>query len=310
MSSLMVSIDWGGSKARVALVNETGIVKRFTTKSANIRFLSSEQFKDLAQEILATSRITQPAVWLIGAAGAGHKTAVELLKSALLDVLPKGTEVHIYPDYLCNHAAAFGGGDGILCVNGTGSVIYARHNEHMVKSGGFGYLLDIAPSGAYFGRKALQLMLDTTAAARAEFCKFCQHLGLADSPETLLSELYSTDEPQRLLGRYAPILTMAYDSHNQMAQAIISSSIDHILEQLLICMPQGCNLPICLYGGLWDSWPTMIKIFKQKVETGNLALKTVEAQFSSDLGPLLYYKNSTDFTARLAALLKSQEQTK
>lgn len=310
MNPFFVSIDWGGSKARIAIVNETGITKRFTTKSANIRLLSSRQLKDMVNGILATSMIAQPAIWLVGAAGAGDKKAAELLETTFLDVLTKGSEIHIYPDYLCNYAAAFAGADGVLCVNGTGSIIYARHNNKMVKSGGFGYLIDRAPSGAYFGRKALQLMLDNTAIAKTEFCKFANDSGLADLPEALLSELYSTDQPQRFLGEYAPILTMAYDRQNQMAQAIIADSLEHMLKQLLECMPEGCSLPVCLYGGLWEGWPAMTKVFKQKLKTANLALQIMEAKFSSDLGPLLYYKNSTDFTARLAAQLKSQEQTK
>ena len=52
-------------------------------------------------------------LWLIGCAGGDDKQAAHSLKRAILEADSDICGIEVYSDYVCNHAACFGGGDGI-----------------------------------------------------------------------------------------------------------------------------------------------------------------------------------------------------
>ena len=295
MSNNHVSIDWGGSELKGIF---TGNGREFKLGAGNLRLLNEEQLLQICRDVVAAAQIGDNKVtWLIGAAGADDREAAERLSLAIKTVYANSEQIVIKSDYECNHAACLDGKDGILSINGTGSVIFARCGERSVKLGGWGYALDELPSGAWFGRKALEGVMRCLEGARdSRSClnAYEQRFGKADQRK-IIDELYRAPSIQKKLGEYAPVLTDALAADCQFAAKAVKSSI----EQLVSLFQQAANqtgmvgtISLCGSGGLWEKWKDFATFVEYTATEQNLELQLVKPAKPLHLGPMIMHARS------------------
>lgn len=261
-----VSLDLGGTAARgVALRWPDGPAVPLEAPSRNLRLILDLELGRLLLTIrdqLVAAGLTGPAWWLIGAAGGRPASDAPRLAQLLADLAIPAAGLHLWRDFEANHAAAFAGGDGILTVNGTGSVLYGRWQGAEARRGGWGYLLDEVPSAGACGRWALQAILQAQAGNPVSLV-WPSLVASSLPPEaattpTLLDHLYATSSPQKVLGSFAPFLTTAADQGCPWARARLEASFDQwaaemgrLADELAIPAP----VPFAGIGGLWQHWP-------------------------------------------------------
>lgn len=312
MNYCVVSIDWGGTYLRGMLKSRDTSFTVFDLPSANIRSLSLQDIDKTVKMIVAKLKLPEkkPCLWLAGVAGGGDKSSVSLLKSRLLFFSPPGSKAHVYPDYECNYLASMMDEDGILCVNGTGSVIYCKKDGRYARFGGLGFMIDDVPSGAYWGQKALKFLLksgnDFEEAALIR--KIAKEFNVAGQKQTILRNLYSHKQPQKYLAQFAYILTMAYEQGSRVAEEIVHKSVERLCKDIFKATEIFDQKPvkICGFGGLWDNWPHFEVIMKEKCPASKLSF--VKPLYKSFIGPLVKYNFQTGEQREL--LFEAREEFK
>ena len=113
---LIVSIDWGGSKAAGIILNPvTGSCRKVESPSPNLRLAKEEAVEKTLWALLSDLGQGKSLHLFVGAAGARPEHDQERIRSALsrLGILPE--RLQVIPDYLGNLAAGAGGCFIIMC---------------------------------------------------------------------------------------------------------------------------------------------------------------------------------------------------
>lgn len=291
-----ISIDWGGTNLKGIVCANGEVSEVFELPSGNIRTVQNQQLMKICQNLyqLVTELSDPPYKWLIGAAGAGNQSVINLLKVAITMAAGSTQDIEIYPDYLCNHAAALCGSDGILSVNGTGSILFGVNAEKNIRLGGWGYLFDKTPSGAYFGKKYIEAVLMGFEGHKDYEYYYNTYIGpngeKANRHE-ILGQIYSSPSAQNYLGIFSKYLTEAYDANEPKAKAIIDSSIKSLSESIAyLALELELSKPkISGSGGLWDNWAPFKNLVKTACQTRGLQLEWQERNMPLVYGPLYHY---------------------
>lgn len=307
----LVCIDWGGTSIRAVRIAQGRIYSPSSFAAANIRTISAENLHDIANRLSTTLNVTSETTdWLIGAAGAADRVAAEKITKMMLSISGSDSTCKIFPDFLCNHAAAFGGKNGILSVNGTGSLLYAKNDDEERQLGGWGYLLDESPSGAFFGKLTLQSVLsflegDEEAQKIAE--EYSVQYGKPDR-HRILNDLYRSDNQQHYLGNFSKILTKAFDSGDKRARELIEKSIFVLINQLKYLISHSKeNFPLVLsgIGGLWENWAIFSKLIRQALNKAKLPVVLKRPLYHPVFGPLLLQSKKQQQETSFAKILQT-----
>ncbi len=310
MSQSFVSIDWGGSELKGIY---TGNRREFSMQAGNIRLLDRERLLQICRDIMHAAEIgNDSVVWLIGAAGADDLAAAKRLEEAVSNAHPACRQVIVKSDYECNHAACLAGKDGILSVNGTGSIVFAKCGQSSARFAGWGYVLDELPSGAWFGRKALEGVLRNLEGFPESLpCReaFERRFGSAER-RGIIDTLYRAASIQRKLGEYAPVLTEAYATGCPFAAKAVSASIAQLLgffRQAATQTGMSGAINLCGSGGLWQKWPKLASLVCEKAGEAGVVFNLISPSSDLSLGPLIL-QAQTD--ARALQALKESGMTR
>lgn len=142
---LILGLEGGGTKTTALL--STG--QRFTFCPLNLQLVTDRQLRAVFRQF----HPTRAAVCLAGCRTSADRQRIR----ALTNRTWPGVPVFVGNDLDSGHAAAFGpGGDGILVLSGTGSVIFGRNGDHTARAGGWGHLLGDHGSGYWLALTGLR----------------------------------------------------------------------------------------------------------------------------------------------------------
>jgi N-acetylglucosamine kinase len=150
-------VDGGGTKTAAALADRRGEVL-ILPSAAGCNPQDGPGWDAVLREVLGRVLAAQGGVAaaVIGMPGHGEVPAHDAEAAALLrDLLPCPFEA--LNDVILAHLGAFGGGEGVLVLSGTGSMAVARGPAGFARVGGWGDVLGDEGSAAWIGREALAL---------------------------------------------------------------------------------------------------------------------------------------------------------
>ncbi|MBI3039080.1 hypothetical protein HYY75_08545 [bacterium] len=303
---IIVSLDIGGTKTRgIAVDVEAGIYLGFKAESSNLRSIAAKNLKNLfhaLSEILEKNFCGRASVWCIGGAGIRKERDRRRSYSILKLSRSNASKVHVFPDFEGNWGSAFGGNDGIVSINGTGSVIFGRAKNNETRAGGWGFLLDEFPSGALLGQWALQGTLAFLDGEKNHiqfhelFMK--KHPEIKPSREGILEKIYASKETQKTLGSFAPIFIEAFEVRNKWANGKVENSLklwggqmNNIADSLNFHPP----VPWCGIGGLWESklqLPRLSEKILKRMFSGKFFRQL--PKFKVEWGPFICYQLSLE----------------
>lgn len=153
----VLGIEGGGTKTEWVLLEADGAGQRAaghgSLPAANLRIIG-----DAALERIF--RAMPPGADRVGVFLAGCITSADhdRLRAVTQAVWP-GARIAVGSDRDSGFATAFGDGDGILVIAGTGSAVTGRKAGHIERAGGWGQLLGDQGSGYSLGMQALRYVL-------------------------------------------------------------------------------------------------------------------------------------------------------
>ncbi|MBF0498870.1 MAG: hypothetical protein HQM09_01950 [Candidatus Riflebacteria bacterium] len=319
-----VILDIGGSGARgFALAWPDGPILPLAVPARNLRAMTDLELGELLLELkcsLEKNSALMPARWCIGGAGARPEADEKRFRELIGEVGIPFLDVAVFPDFEGNHAAALAGEDGIVSVNGTGSVLYGRIGGAEERRGGWGYLLDETPSGAVLGRFVLTGILaawegERETALLAEIYAR-RAVGWPRDRAGVVDLLYRSPAPQQLMGRLAPVFSEAITERCRWCRVRLDASMAvwaasmKSLAESLAGSTSGERIPFSGSGGLWSGWKAFSG-FAQKALDEHAPERFIlhPAAFDSAWGPLIRQFRDSDFALedwkkRLNALAK------
>lgn len=299
MTATFISIDWGGTHLKGICIQGSETSETFELPSSNLRTVSPKELIEICHNLYnLVKKICQPPyIWLIGAAGAGNESVVKMLKSSINTAAGSTQQIEVYPDFLCNHAASLCGEDGILSVNGTGSILFGTHKNKVIRIGGWGYLFDTTPSGGYFGKKYLEAVLMGTD-NHPDFEYYTKNYSDIEkktpNSQEILNQIYTIPSIQNFFGQYSRRLTEAYDQNEPYAVETIDNSIENLSQSIAHLLSQLSleETKITGSGGLWDNWPRFKDLVLSSFIKKGLQLQWYDNKKPLVYGPMYYYARS------------------
>jgi N-acetylmuramic acid 6-phosphate etherase len=219
----VLGVEGGGTKTEWALLDEEGgELGGGALPAANLRLISDEDLLSLLGVLPAEA--THVGVFLAGCADAADRRRLERLVQR---VWPAAV-VAVGGDRESGFATAFGDGDGITVIAGTGSAVTGRVAGRIAKAGGWGHLLGDAGSGYQLAMTALRYVLSNYDLSRET-----GQLGQAILRKLGLNRLedlvaWAANADKMSVAKLAPVVFQAAAAgHQEMIAAVQSGA--HVL---------------------------------------------------------------------------------
>lgn len=271
-----LGLDGGGSSSRWLLLASEGEVPAEVLGEGRTGPLTGHLFEgdDVQLERLRmlltdAAAVQKPDALVAGLTGLHPKTkAFELYTKTVAETLELGPEcILLADDMRIAYASAFGPGEGVLVYAGTGSIAYHRTAAgDVLRTGGYGYLIDDAGGGYWLGREGLRAVLrqyDTlglpsqTHLANMLYAK----LGSRDWDE-LMPLIYSGG--RTFIASLAPALAEAAEVGDEDAQRILwAGGLELARLATGLFGRLGGVLPVAFAGGISQLSPVLTEALEQ-----------------------------------------------
>ena len=251
--AVIMAVDGGGSRCRLAAFNKTGeVLARVTIdEHASLSLGVNDAWQHIETGMVQLRQLlAKPDDWLpeslmMGLAG----SLQEGRRCEFLDLLPKHLPRTLVTDGHAQLMGASGGRPGICLAMGTGSVLHWLDSQGdcgMV--GGWGFPAGDEGSGAWLGLRLVQHYLWHIDGRR-------QHGSLIDAAEQRIGgsvsaiQQWSTQSKSGVLAQLAPLVFEHARQDDALALSILQEATGHALE-LVHLAPE--NLPVHIVGGIGE----------------------------------------------------------
>jgi hypothetical protein len=228
-SGLSLGLDLGRSWLHFCLADDDGRVLR----RGRLPAIPWQRLPDVLPRLRRRLRFRGLRRLTIGSTGLWGP---ESLAAARRLLKPWAGRVAAVSDVELAHAAAFGGGPGVLVVAGTGSIAVARDRRgRWRRAGGWGQLLGDEGSGFWIGRAAL----------RDPILRRRLRLGPPALPPT--------PESVRLVAGLAPRVLRLVRTESR-ARRVRDQAVRHLVQLARLAgqgLSWGQTVPLCCWGGVF-----------------------------------------------------------
>lgn len=159
-----IGIDSGGSKCRIVIAApDIKVILKKTYPGIHYSVTGAEKYSSSVSSYIRDSlkskklKLTNCKGICIGTAGAREKSDRRKLKKSFCGNL-NFKNILITTDAMTALYGAFEGGDGIIIISGTGSVLYGLSENKIKRVGGWGRIIGDEGSGYWIGKRALNLI--------------------------------------------------------------------------------------------------------------------------------------------------------
>jgi N-acetylmuramic acid 6-phosphate etherase len=254
--STFIGVDAGGSKTAVLLAKDAQVIARASGSPGAVRpgraLVASSRIAAVVRRALTEAHLLEADVLVVGAAGVGREPERTELREGLRGER-LAARILVTGDLDIALEAAFGTGQGIVLVSGTGSVAVARTPDGTLhRQGGYGWQLGDEGSGYAVARAALEAV-GRAHDGRSERTGLTQAF-LASGPAKSFEELVrwsSAAEPGEV-ATLAPLVFGVASKGDVVAQAIIEAAAEaltRLVAPLVSLFAGKGQIPLALAGG-------------------------------------------------------------
>ncbi len=262
-----LGIDVGASSSKFVVMNPKGLVLEtgsFEPFSGHVFTAESRAFNfAILEKLLTRVKPFQIAAVTAGITGLSLEVALEfqVLIAELLELLPE--KIQVTNDMDLAYRANFAPGAGILVYAGTGSIAYhVARDGSVLRSGGYGFLIDDAGGGFWIGREALKLALFRLERGISDPLSrlIFEHIGGSDW-DAVRSFAYGGG--RQALASLAPIVGIGVNQGSTDAQEVLTQAANALVSLAKNMRFKLENLPIVFSGGVFNVSPLLEETIKQ-----------------------------------------------
>jgi N-acetylglucosamine kinase-like BadF-type ATPase len=279
----MICIDGGGTKTNGILYfgdEVKGKLRTGTTRIGAVGFGEAcERTLNIILELCKQAEITTSEldVVVVGLAGVWleneKKRALYLIKTLANTIGHTINDLVVTSDAEIAIEGAFGGGNGIITIVGTGSIGLAKYDadSSLARCGGWGIELDDEGSGAWVGREGI------TAVVRSLDGRGKSTI-LTDKI-TVLIPRFKIDEPRTIVSAYndkafeyqsiTPLVMECATLNDEVCVDIMARAAKHLSElpTSLLKHFDSKKVEVALMGGIIDNDTLLSRMLRVELET-------------------------------------------
>lgn len=239
--SYVIGIDGGGTKTLLKIADrDQNLLATCQGGPSNIYSNSPDAVKENLRQVilkgLAQANLAMESVSCVclGTAGAGREREQAILSRMF-------HEIGLHCNFIITHDAvtalygAFGKGEGIILISGTGSICYGRRADGAFqRTGGWGHIIGDEGSGYDIGRRILTQVLWSYDGRQSDTVlteAVLNKLGL-ESPEDLIPFVYSKDTGKSEIASFGLLLDPACLVGDKVALQIARDAA----KELFLCV--------------------------------------------------------------------------
>ena len=276
---VVVGVDGGGSSTRVYVADERAQVLFKTTGDGSAvrpgeEAISAAVIGTLVRNAVIDAEMGHllPRALVVGVAGVGR----EAQKSALqqeLERLDIAETVVVISDAEAAMEDAFGERPGILLIAGTGSIAWGRSPAGTLqRCGGWGPLIGDEGSGAWLGRKALQVIAAANDGREPETALTGALLTALELDEVPAIIAWAADASPADFATLAPAVLSAAEVGDLRANTIVTMAVEELSLHIralarTLFVDERAAIPVALHGGLLGKGRPMRKRLEHRLKT-------------------------------------------
>lgn len=251
---VVACIDAGGSHTRMRAARAGAVIHRGLGGPANPTAVDAallrRSFADAVEGCPAPDRL------LAAVAGAGSAHTQAQIRELLNGFFPD-CRITVVPDWIGAFWSCAPGTE-VCVLAGTGSAVISAGPDGVgwELSGGRGWLLGDAGSGADLGRALLSSYVDDPEAWSDQLAARLDRLYGVHEWRGLVGSLQASPSPARDLAVAAPLLTELAEAGNQLAVELLEARMDELARIMARHLTRhvGSDRPtVGLVGGVWSS---------------------------------------------------------
>lgn len=270
----VIGIDAGGTKTLFGVAGLTGgMLHQEKTGPGNINSAGDAFLESLASGLRAVAEAGYPPErcggLCIGAAGAGDAAVSRLLKEELNRL--GYARVLAVTDAHTALRGALGGEDGIICIAGTGSIVYGVNGDKSCRCGGWGHVISDIGSGYWIGLEIMRRVMESYDGVRPETALtglLLEELGIGD-PTGLISFVYRQGKGKKDIAALAPLADAACRKGDRVASEILEEGARRLFLDVEVAA-RRLELPapvkVAAYGGIFERGEFTGPLFKSLLE--------------------------------------------
>ncbi|MBS1729390.1 MAG: N-acetylglucosamine kinase [Bacteroidetes bacterium] len=219
--------------------------KKITTGGLNPYFLERPALRNILANELVGDFIKKPEEIFFYGTALGQSKNLQAIKALLKETFPKA-KIEVETDITGAARAVCGNEKGLAAILGTGSSLCVYNGKKIVKSSpGLGFILGDEGSGAYLGKKVIQLFLYGAfdEELNSNFCRQFQ-----TDKATILNHVYAGPLPNKYLASFA--LFLASNRGHYMIENIIEDSFRKFFELHITRFKESEKYPLGFIGSI------------------------------------------------------------
>ena len=298
MKNFYIGIDSGGSNCRILIVDNNGypIAKgeyhsiHYTIfgKDAVAQFLSNKILELTRKNKLVLKNCKGITA---GIAGARNNTIKKAIGESLKRYL-KFRRIIIETDTHIAFYGAFEGGDGIILINGTGSIIYGKIERKVYRIGGWGKILGDAGSGFSIGIEALKAATKEYDLNRKSKLTRELNIKFGINKDTILKKVYQENlEAQKL----TPFVFQLAEKKDSSCKEIINnatSELINLIKIFLVVFGKRKKIKLALIGSVLENNNLLSKKLKRFIRSNfKRRIELARIKYSPEYGAYLIAKD-------------------
>lgn len=237
-----LGVDAGATKTRAVLYHADGSVYRRSTQGhGNIIVNEVEALNNVRAAVaqcLEKIQDDEMVFALVGMAGVQIANKSSEVKRFLQKEFSNIQQLEVINDGYLGMIAGLEGQDGVFVIAGTGSVIYGKKGQDIVRVGGFGHLLGDEGSAYWIGRELFKLFtyfLDSAQTEQAIYQALLLKEGLKEKQAyQLVKKFYNLTKEE--VAQYALFVSEQADNGDEYAIGLLKKAGQELASQVQVLL--------------------------------------------------------------------------
>lgn len=276
---VVVGVDGGGSSTRVYVADERAQVLLKTTGDGSaVRPGDEAHSADVIGTLVRNAVIDAemghllPRALVVGVAGVGREAQKTALQQEL-ERLEVAETVVVISDAEAAMEDAFGEGPGILLIAGTGSIAWGRSPAGTLqRCGGWGPVIGDEGSGAWLGRKALQVIAAANDGREPETALTGALLTALELDDVSSTIAWAAEASPADFAALAPAVLSAAEVGDLRANTIVTMAVEELALHIralarTLFVDERAAIPVALHGGMLGKGRPVRKRLEQRLKT-------------------------------------------
>jgi glucosamine kinase len=276
---VVIGVDGGGSSTRVYVADERAQVLFKSTGDGSAvhpgaEADSADVIGALAKNAVIDAELghLMPRALVVGVAGVGRE-AQKIALQQELERMEIAEAVVVITDAEAAMEDAFSDGPGILLIAGTGSIAWGRSPAGTTqRCGGWGPVFGDEGSGAWLGRKALQVIAAAHDGREPETALTGALLTALELDDVAAIITWAASATPADMAALAPAVLSAAEVGDLRANTIVTMAVEELALHVralarTLFVDERASIPVALHGGLLAKGRPMRKRLEHRLKT-------------------------------------------